>query len=409
MCKRNVGELALFGGAPLLDSPVAIGQLSAPQVDDFIAKLRDIYEKRRLSNDGPFLLALERALAAYHGTRHCIATTNASIGIVMLLQILSAGKPGEVIVPAFGFKGLPHFVRWAGLTPIYCDIEARSHGLDPEAVARAINSRTRAIVPVCNFNGPGPLDILLRLAGNRGIPVIVDSVDGVGATFQGTPMGSFGLAEVFSLHATKLINGFEGGYVTTNDDDIANALMLQRNFGIPTGGAHRSAKNESLLGLNAKLNELHAVMALLSLERVDDIIAANRRRWLAYAEAFQGLPGLRLVAYPPDEKSAYRLVVVEIHPDWPLSRDATVALLRAEGILALPYFSPPLHRSPYCPTPSPMPSLPVTDELSGKMMQMPSGENVTDAAISAAAALLHFTARNAMAIHDALRSRGAHG
>lgn len=408
MPKNAPKDLALLGGPRLFDTPVAIGQLSAPDVDDFIAQLRQIYDARRLSNDGRFVLALEEALARHHGTRHCITTTNASIGIVMLLQLLSAGRPGEVILPAFGFKGLPHFVQWAGLTPVYCDVERDSHGIDPAMLSRLITPQTRAIMPVCNFTGPGRLDKLLRIGTQAGVPVVVDSVDGIGATYHGRPMGAFGIAEVYSLHATKLINGFEGGYVTTDDDDIANALRLQRNFGIPTGGAWRGDEHDTLVGINGKLNEIHAAMALSSLGRIDSIIAGNRRRWEAYQAAFRDLPGLRLVPYPAGERSAYRLVVAEVLPTWPLSRNETAALLRAEGILAQSYFTP-LHQSPYCPPPDPMPSLPVTEDLSRCLLQMPSGETVTTAAITAAADLLRFVADHAEPIRAALKERSAHG
>ena len=136
MRKRNSADLACFGGRPLFAAPMAIGQLSAPPADQFITSLRSIYDGRRLSNDGPFLLELEKALGAYHGTAHCVATTNASVGLTMLLQSLTRGVAGEVILPAFGFKGLPHYVCWAGLTPVYCDVEHATHALDPAAVER---------------------------------------------------------------------------------------------------------------------------------------------------------------------------------------------------------------------------------------------------------------------------------
>ncbi|MBI5783957.1 MAG: aminotransferase class I/II-fold pyridoxal phosphate-dependent enzyme [Rhodocyclales bacterium] len=395
--KSKISDLARFGGPPLFASPRPIGQLEAPPQEEYLAYLRAMVERRRLTNDGPLVQELEAQLAAYHGVHHCIALANAGLGLIMLMQIFSGGRQGEVVMPAFTFRGLPHFARWAGQQPRFADIDLNTQTLSPVAVEAAISERTTAILAVCNFNSPGDIDGLAEVAARHDLPLFFDSVYGVGTAYRGRRLGSFGRAEVFSLHATKLINGFEGGYVTTNDAPLARQLRYQRNF---CYGAEGDCSADMLIGLNAKLNEPHAAMALLSLARIDETIGANGARFEEYATACAGIPGLRLLGHPvPDgEPRNYSLVVAELAPPWPLDRDLTLALLRAEGLAISAYYSPPLNRD----WPDPPAHLPVTEILASRFLQLPAGHLVSRGDIEAIGALLRFLARHGPSIRAAL-------
>lgn len=393
--KQHIDDLALFGGTPIFDSPRPIGQLDAPPVEEYLALVRLAMDQRRLTNDGPFVQQLETRLAAYHGVAHCVALANAGLGLMMLMQVFSGGRRGEVIMPAFSYRGLPHFAQWAGQMPRFCDVDPATHTLSPESVASAINENTTAILAVCNFNSPGDIDRLGELAQHHDLPFFLDSVYGIGSTYKGRRLGGFGRAEVFSLHATKLLNGFEGGYITTNDTDLAEILRRQRNFGF---GAESKLATSQIIGINAKLNELHAAMALLSLDNIDHIIAANRARFEEYVEVCAGIPGLSLIPYPAGECSNFQMAVVEIGPDWPLSRDQTIALLRAEGAAISAYYSPPLHLSEHCPRGLAINALPVAESLAERFMQLPSGNLVSLADIHAIGELLRFLGDNGAGI-----------
>lgn len=400
--KKSILDLACLGGQPLFSTPRPIGQLDAPALDDYLASLRTMVGRRRLTNDGPFVQELESRLATYHGVSHCIALANAALGIAMLLRTLADDVNGEVVMPAFiTYSGLPHLAKWAGQRPRFVDVDPATHALDPDKVAQAINSRTTAILAVSTYNNPGDIDGLSAVARNHNIPLVIDSVYATGATYHGRRLGSFGRAEVFSLHATKLLNGFEGGYVTTDDLQLAQKLRYQRNF---CYGPEDDPRIAPLIGLNAKLNEAHAAMALLSLDRIDEVIAANHRRLDAYGSALAGVPGLRLVGYPVPEGEVRNcsMVVVELESPWPIDRNRTLTLLKAEGLAIGPYCSPPLHEL----WPDGATRLPVTEAMSTRFMQLPAGSLVSFDDIRAICDLLQFIGSQGLAIEAALAKAG---
>lgn len=399
--KTGIDDLALFGGARLFATPRPIGQLAAPDVEDYLALVRQAFEAGQLSGHGRLEQQLEVELANYHGVRHCIALANAALGLMMLAKIFAKGRPGEVIMPAFSFRGLPHFVQWADQMPRFCDVDRHSHTLDLGSVASAINERTTSIMAVCNFNSPGDIDGLCQLAKAHDLPLFFDSVYAVGCTYRGKKLGGFGAAEVYSLHATKLLNGFEGGYITTDDDELAKVLSLLRN-GTASGTELSGAP------LNARLNELHAAMALLSLQQIDAIIEGNRKRYDAYQRVIVKAHGLSLVPYPDalHEQSNYEMAVLEIDNTFPLSRNQLMHLVRAEGLAIGPYYSPALHQSEHCPAGIKVEPLPVTEWLADRYLQLPVGELVTLADIDCIGELLGFIAQHGVAIAECLRERG---
>ncbi|MBF0169635.1 MAG: aminotransferase class I/II-fold pyridoxal phosphate-dependent enzyme [Nitrospinae bacterium] len=390
--KRRLDDLALFGGPPLFDAPRPIGQLAAGSPETFFTYAKRMYDAKRLTNNGPLVQELEERLAHLHQVTQCIAFCSASVALIAALKILAQGKRGEVIMPAFTYAGLPHLARWAGLSPRFCDIDAVTHTLDPERVAEALGPETVAVLGVHQVNSPCFIDALDAITRDKGVPLFFDSVHAVGATYRGRPLGGFGRAEIFSLHATKLINGFEGGYVTTNDEGLAYQLRLVRNFGF-TG-----SDTITTLGVNGKLNEVHAALALSSLEGLDAVIAGNRRRYERYREQFAPLKGYPLFPYPEGEKVNFEFALLEIGADAPLSRDRLVRLLRAENALARPYYSPPLHRSEHMPEGLPVPSLPVTEAASLRYIQMPVGERVSEEDIQQLAELTAFALDHGPAI-----------
>ena len=178
---------------------------------------------------------------------------------MVTLRVLANGREGNVVLPAMSYRGLPHLIRWAGLTPKYCDIDPVRHTLEPKALSETIDSKTVAVLAVDNVNAMCDVDGIEAIANRQGIPLLLDSVYGIGGRYGADICGTRGAASVFTLHATKLINGFEGAYVTTSNDRLASQLKAAGNFGFHEG---RDAK---LLGINAKLNELHAALALSNL------------------------------------------------------------------------------------------------------------------------------------------------
>jgi dTDP-4-amino-4,6-dideoxy-D-glucose transaminase len=406
--KRSVGDLALFGGPPLFSRPRPIGQLHTSRFDRFREKLRAIYDSRWLSNDGPMVKQLEETLASRHGVVHCIALTNAGLGIMMLMRVLAKGRRGEVVMPAFTFRGLPHFAVWAGQTPAFCDVDPHTHTLEPRALRARISPATTCVLAVANPYAVGDREELCAVAQRCKVPIFFDSVYGFGATYKGSELGSWGVAEVFSLHATKALNGFEGGYVTTNDDHIAKLLRMQRNFALGAD-PDLACDHPHVLGLNAKLNELHAAMALACLEDLPRVFAENQERYQHYRQAFAQVSGMSILRYPddPSERQNFQMVIAELGADWPLSREETLRLFRAEGMAVNAHFGPALHQSRHFPPGAKAGPLPVSEWLARRFVQLPSGSLVDKPDIDATAALCAFIRKHAGDIGSRLSATSA--
>jgi dTDP-4-amino-4,6-dideoxyglucose len=394
--KQGIEELALFGGRPLFDDHVRpIGQLFAGNKDCFLLMAKDILQRKRLTNNGPAVRKLEEELATWHQVDECVCMANASLAIILLITLLAEGKTGEVIMPAFTYPGLPHLAQWAGQKPVFADIHPSKHVLDPSSVELSITKDTTMILGVHQVNSPVDIESMENLSRKYHIPVFYDSVHGAGCEFQGQKLGGFGEAEVFSLHATKLINGFEGGYVTTNNKLLAQRLREARNFGF--SGSPASVE---FLGYNAKLNELHAAMAICSLKQVDSVIDENKVRYLAYKRAFNETPHVEIVQYDLKQANNFEFVLLEMKAGFPLPRDIVVELLRCENALARAYYSPPLHQSEHAPKSCREVSLPVSETCSKKYIQMPVGSMVSVNDIEHLANFFTFIISNADLIKD---------
>ncbi|HKX45420.1 MAG TPA: aminotransferase class I/II-fold pyridoxal phosphate-dependent enzyme, partial [Planctomycetota bacterium] len=333
--------LAVLGGEPAFPDKLHVGRPNLGDRERFLSRVERILDSAWLTNDGPFAKDFERRVAALAGTRHAIAMCNATIALELVTRAL--GMRGEVILPAFTFVATAHALQWQEVRPVFADVDPRTHNLDPASVERLITPHTTGIVGVHVWGRACAVEDLQALADERGLQLVFDAAHALGCTHRGRPIGGFGRAEVFSFHATKVCNSFEGGVVTTNDDELAQKLRLMRNFGF--AGKDRVVH----LGSNGKLNEVSAAMGLTSLDSLDEFVATNRANHRRYAERLRGLAGLALLEYDPRERNNHQYVVVEVDPDRSaLTRDELVAVLEAEGCLARRYFYPGVHRmEPY--------------------------------------------------------------
>ena len=191
-------------------------------------------------------------------------------------------------------------------------------------------------------------------------------------------LGSFGECEVFSFHATKFLNCFEGGAVVTNNDGLAEKMRLMRNFGF------QGFDNVIYLGVNGKMSEVHAAMGLTNLEAVEEIIAINRRNYEAYREGLAGAPGISVIDYDPSERNNYQYVVIEVDPEIsPRKRDEIVEALHAENVIARKYFWPGCHKmEPYRSLqPNAGLHLPETERVAARVIVLPTGQMVAEETI----------------------------
>ena len=400
---RAAPELAIFGAAPAFAEPLHVGRPNIGDRERFLARLNDILDRRWLTNRGEYVIELERRIAALVGVRNCVLVTNGTVGLEILIRAL--GLRGEVIVPAFTFVATAHALQWQEIEPVFADIDPATHCLDPEAVAAVITPRTTGIIGVHLWGRPCPIDALAELARRRGLKLLFDAAHAFGCSSGARMIGSFGEAEVFSFHATKIVNAFEGGAIVTDNDDLAERLRLMQNFGF------RGYDRVVYLGINGKMSEVSAAMGLTNLESLEQLIECNRANYRAYAEHLAGTPGLALFAYDERHRSNYQYVVTLVSDDAPLTRDELVDVLHRENVIARRYFHPGVHRmEPYRSRGADGRwRLPHTEAACRQVLVLPTGPSLSAADIARVCRLIRTALEHAPAVRRQLGRAAAGG
>lgn len=381
---------------PLFDPPVSCSNLVEPDFGRFLDYSRTFFEARRYTNDGPLVRELERRLAEFHETERCITFASGFWAIVLAIKALALAGRDEVVMPSLTYRRMTDVIGWTGLVPRFCEVEPETLAMSAKTVAAVMSDSTALVMAMHPIVNCCPIDELEALADEHGVPLLVDAVESGYETYTGRKVGGFGRAEAFSLHACKLINGFEGGYITTNDHELADRLLRMRGFGF------LGHDNVVDFGMNAKLNEIHAAVALASLDDLRDQVVRNRERYRAYQAELADLPGIRLLEFDESEQVSYKNIVIELEHDWPLDRDETVAALNRQGILARAYYAPPLHRKRYAFEVR-FGELPVTERLASRFVSMPCGARVTTDDIAMIASFLRSLAAEAAVAGGASR------
>jgi dTDP-4-amino-4,6-dideoxygalactose transaminase len=337
---RSADDLAINGAPPMFAEPIHVGRPNIGNHKRFLQRASDILDSAWLSNNGPIAQEFEQRIAAFLGVKHCVAMCNGTIALEIATRALEL--KGEVIVPSYTFIATAHALQWQEITPIFADIDPATHNLDPAAVWRMITPRTTGIVGVHLWGRASPVKELEAIASEHNLRLMFDASHGFGCSLNGELIGGFGECEVFSFHATKFFNTFEGGAVVTNNDILAEKMRLMRNFGFS------GYDNVIYPGTNGKMTEIAAAMGLTNLEDLDDFVATNRRNYQCYRDAIASIPGLSMLEYDESERNNYQYVVVEVAPYFPVSRDRIVDVLHAENVLARKYFWPGCHNmEPY--------------------------------------------------------------
>lgn len=378
-------DLAIFGGQPSFPEPLHIGRPNLGDRERLLARINDMLDRRSLSNSGPFVQEFESRVAALAGVKHCVAMCNATVALEIATRAL--GFAGEVIVPSFTFVATAHALQWQKITPVFADVDPVTHTLDPVQVERMITPRTTGIIGVHLWGRGCDVEGLRDVARRHNLKLMFDAAHAFNCTVGGVPIGRFGDAEVYSFHATKFVNCFEGGAVVTNDDAVAERIRLMRNFGF------RGMDDVGYVGTNGKMSEASAAMGLTSLESMNEFMVVNRRNYDRYHEGLVGVPGLRVLPYDHREKNNYQYVVMEIEAAQAgLTRDQLMNVLHAEQVLARRYFFPGVHRMEpyrsYFPHAGLM--LPVTKRLTERVLLLPTGTAVDQETVDRVCGLIRF-------------------
>ena len=369
--KTRLEDLAIFGGTPAFDEKLHVGRPNIGDRARLLQRINDLLDRRWLTNNGPYVQEFERRITDILGVKHCIPMCNATVALEIAIR--AAGLTGEVIVPSFTFIATAHALQWQEIIPVFCDIDPHSHNINPWRVEAMITPRTTGIIGVHLWGQPCNVEALTEIAQKHNLKLMFDAAHAFGCSHQGQMVGNFGDAEVFSFHATKFFNTFEGGAIATNNDELAAKIRLMKNFGFA------GFEQVDYVGTNGKMSEISAAMGLTGLESLDEFMEVNYRNYKQYQHELSDLPSIKLLTYNPAEKCNYQYIVLEINEETvQIDRDLLVKILWAENILARRYFYPGCHRmEPYRSYfPHAGLLLPETESLSRRVLVVPTGTTV---------------------------------
>ncbi len=394
-------QLAILGGSPAFAEPLHVGRPNIGVRQQFMEYADQMFDSRWLSNHGPLVKQFEQELGQFLGVKHCITVCNATVGLEIAIRAL--GLQGEVIVPAFTFIATAHALQWQGITPVFADIDPQTHNIDPRSVEKLITPRTTGIIGVHLWGRPCGIESLQEIAASHKLKLLFDAAHAFGCSFQGRMVGNFGEAEVFSFHATKFFNTFEGGAITTNDDALTARIRLMENFGFA------GYDDVISIGTNGKMSEASAAMGLTNLKSLDEFVGCNYRNYCKYRQELVTIPGISLIQYNEKEKCNFQYVVVEVDSHITgIHRDDLLKTLHAENVLVRRYFWPGCHRmEPYLSQlRGASLNLPRTEEVAERILVLPTGSAVSEQDIKRVCDILRAALACANQIHRHIVGNG---
>lgn len=364
---------ALIGGAPAFaDEGLPFFRPARPPLEQVSRRLAPGYHEGDLTS-GRLVRELEAAAAAYLDAPHVVAVASCTAGLMLTMQALT--KVGtHVVMPSFTFSATAHAAAWASAVPRFAECDPATIQLDLEDASQRMDGAS-LLVATHIFGSPCRPEAVEDLGRRHDVPVLFDAAHAFGATRRGRPVGTFGVAEVFSLSPTKILTAGEGGLVATADEGLAAHLRLGRDYGNP------GDYDTLFVGLNARMSELHAALGLASLAELDDHLALRAELALRYRKALADVPGVTVQAVDPEDTSTYKdLTVLVDEASFGLDRDTLVKALTAEGIGTRCYFSPPVHQQQsYAALATG--DLPVTDRVASQVVSLPLWRDMPPGAV----------------------------
>ena len=389
-------RLAVLGGKPAFPKTVPITRPTLPAYKQLAPAFRTAIESGMITKSR-YLAKLEEDVGRAVGAR-CLGVSSCTVGLVLALQALQVD--GEVILPSFTFLATASAPALLRLPLRFVDIDRQTWTVDPKAVDAAITPRTAAVIAVHTFGAPADMDALEAICRKRKIALIVDAAHGLGALREGKPVGAGGDAEVFSMSPTKLVAAGEGGLVTTTRADVAERLEALREYG--NGGDYVTVQP----GLNGRLDELSAILALAGHRRLD-ANAKKRNRLVGLAKAeLAGVPGIGWQRIRNGDRSSYKDLSIVVEPsEFGMDRDQLAAVLLADRVDTRKYYSPLVHRHPAFAG-SGVEPMPVSEWIESRALSLPLFSHMPAATMRTVAQLVAAAHRDRDSISGMAPERG---
>lgn len=322
---------------PVEQETIPIIRPTLPELGDVVKLLRDSYDNG-IVTCGKLVSELEQAVVKFTGASNAVMLSSCTSGLILAYKTMDFPGGSEVILPSFTFAATVQAILWNGLVPVYVDCLPGTMTIDPDEVLKAISPLTKAICPVTIFGLPPDNDQLDEISRRYSVPLIFDSAQGLGATYRGSPLGTFGLCEVFSMSPTKVITAIEGGVLTTNDHEFASKIRSMRDYGKGPDGQEMVYN-----GMSARPSEMHASVALLGMNNGKNLITSRRELIGNYRARLGQLPGCRVQEFPEDRETSGNYFTLLVGPEAKATRDEVYEELKVHNIQSKKYFYPPVH------------------------------------------------------------------
>ena len=337
-----------------------------PNLDELHELLKDIWDRKWITNNGHYHRLLEQALAEYLKVPYVSLFTNGTLPLLTALQALRIS--GEVITTPYSFVATTHALWWNGIKPVFVDIEWETGCMDPNKIEAAITPKTTAIMPVHVYGKPCNVKAIQEIADKYGLKVIYDAAHAFGVEQDGVSLMNYGDMSTLSFHATKVYNTIEGGAMVMHDEKTKQRIDYLKNFGF-------AGETEVVgPGINSKMDEMRAAYGLLNLKQVDDAIEARHQVAIRYREALKDVDGIEYWNDLPGVKHNYSYFPIFVHQKtYGMTRDELYFKLKGQGIFARRYFYPLISDfSTYRGLPSATKeNLPVANEMAREVICLP--------------------------------------
>ena len=287
---------------------------------------------------GPKVAEFEKAMAAYVGAKHGVATTSCTTGLHLALATAGIGKGDEVIVPSFTFIASANAILYTGADVVFCEIDPRTFNIDPNDIEKRITKRTKAIMPIDQIGLTADMDAVNAIAKKHGLDVVEDAAPAVGEEYKGRKVGSNAHQTVFSFHPRKVITTGEGGMITTDDDAFADRARKLRAHGMSVSDLDRHKSDRVIieeypeLGFNYRMTDIQASIGLVQLRRLDELLAIRRAKAQRYNEELATVKGIEVPFVPKYAAHTYQSYCLRLTKECRLDREDLMTNLLKRGI-----------------------------------------------------------------------------
>ena len=314
-----------------MNKPIMITRSAMPPMEEYIEKMKELWDSRYLTNSGKFHKEFEEALIKYLDVSNVSLFTNGHMGLELTLEAMNLS--GEVITTPFTFASTTQAIVRNNLTPVFCDVKEDDYTIDESKIEELITDKTCAIVPVHVYGNVCNVYEIERIAKKHNLKVIYDAAHAFGIKVNGKSVLDFGDASMVSLHATKVFHAIEGGLVVLQDEDLKVKLDKIKNFGFLT----EELVDE--IGSHARMNEFQSIMGLCNLNHVSEEILKRKKLTERYRENLRGIEGIKVMEEVEGVENNYTYFPVVIDEEkFGVNRDDVYDILLNNNIFSRRYF-----------------------------------------------------------------------